>query len=452
MNNWTRRKFMGVTAGMLSSSLFTFKKSHAESNASLAYTSKIPIKKQYDIVVCGGGPAGFAAALAARRNGLSVLLVDNQGQLGGMGTSGLVSHWLGGRMNDCKTWAAGGIFKAFATEAAARGIALLPEPVQAGVWSPHGWSGGQLNAGVPFDPFGMAAFLDEKIIGAGVDILLQTTVIDVVVKNNQIAQIIISNKSGLAAIPAKYVVDATGDADIAARGGCEFVKGRDEDNLMAAATLQFHLYNVNQDALSEYIHTNKARRFRKKIKQLRETGEWPFPYDIFISAQLQEKGVFMINTSRLVGVDGTDGASITAGFIQGRKETQQLLAILKKNFPGFKNAKIKAVASALGVRETRRIVGDFILTVGDLNSEKKFTDTIGFSAYGWDLPNPKRPSDNPHHGKHLTRTPIPYQVMVPRPINNLIVPGRAISVERPALGPLRVMAPCMVMGERPRWQ
>lgn len=446
MNHLSRRKFMGATAGMFGSTFFSHTSSgFAAENKS--FQPEIRHQAAYDLVVCGGGPAGCAAALAARRNGLSVLLLDNQGQLGGMGTSGLVSHWLGGRKNDCKTWAAGGIFKMLATEAAAREIALLPAAEPAGKWSPHGWSGGQLNAGVPFDPFGMAAFLDEKILAAEIDVLLQTTAIDAVVRQQKISQIIISNKSGLAAVSAKLVVDATGDADVAARSGCEFVKGREADNLMAAATLQFHLYNVDQEALSEYIHQNKARRFREKIRQLRKIGEWPFPYDIFISAQLQEKGVFMINTSRLVGIDGTDGASVTDGLVRGRQETWKLLGILKKHFPGFANAKIKAVAPALGIRETRRIVGDLVLAVEDLNSEKNFPDTIGFSAYGWDLPNPKRPSDNPHHGHRLELTPIPYRVMLPRPIENLIVPGRAISVERPVLGPLRVMAPCMVMGE-----
>jgi hypothetical protein len=88
-----------------------------------------------------------------------------------------------------------------------------------------------------------------------------------------------------------------------------------------------------------------------------------------------------------------------------------------------------------------------VLSVEDLAAGKQFEDTIGFSAYGWDLPDPKRPSDNPSHGRKLAVTPIPYRIMVPKPVENLICPGRAVSVERPVLGPLRVMAPCMAMGE-----
>ena len=106
-----------------------------------------------------------------------------------------------------------------------------------------------------------------------------------------------------------------------------------------------------------------------------------------------------------------------------------------------------AVAPLLGVRETRRLRAEYVLTVADLSGGKDYADTIGFSAYGWDLPDPKRPSDNPSHGRKRAVTPIPFRVLVPRPVENLICPGRAVSVERPVLGPIRVMAPCMAMGQ-----
>ena len=155
----------------------------------------------------------------------------------------------------------------------------------------------------------------------------------------------------------------------------------------------------------------------------------------------------MINTTRLTGIDGTDAASRTEGLMRGRAEIQQLMALMRAHFPGFAHARLKAVAPMLGVRETRRIEGPYVLTVADVNQAAGFADTIGFSAYGWDLPNPKRPSDNPHHGRKPEVAPIPYRIMLPRGVDNLICPGRAVSVERPVLGPLRVMAPCMAMGE-----
>jgi hypothetical protein len=136
--------------------------------------------------------------------------------------------------------------------------------------------------------------------------------------------------------------------------------------------------------------------------------------------------------------------------MQGRREVTGLFALMRKYFPGFADARIKSVAPVLGIRETRRIVGDYIYSVDDLLAARDFEDTIGFSGYWWDLPDPKKPSYQPMHenkvGMKRLYTPIPYRVMVPRPIRNIICPGRAISVERDVLGPLREQAPCYAMG------
>lgn len=417
----------------------------------LNYEREIPIGPAYDVVVCGGGPSGIPAALAARRAGLSVLLVEATGQLGGVGTSAGVSHLLGGRTKDNRYWCVGGIFKEITEDLSARGGAINPVNIQGEKFSPHGWTGevSPLTYGVPFDPIQMVALLDEKMLEAGVDVLFFTNMVDVLVEDNRITHVVIFNKSGLQAIPTRAVVDATGDADVAARSGCEIVKGRSEDGLMTPATLMFHVDQVDQDALASEIYRTGSNRFRELIQSLRDAGEWTFPYDIFISVQLTEKGTLMVNTTRITDVDGTDGRSISRGMMQGRSEVQRLFALMKRHFPGFANARIKMVAPVLGIRETRRIVGDYVYTVEDLVNEMDFDDTIGFSGYGWDLPDPKRPSYQPmHNGPKLKRpyTPIPYRVLVPRPIENVICPGRAISVERDVLGPLREQGPCYAMG------
>ena len=289
---------------------------------------EIPLLQSYEVVVCGGGPAGCAAALASAREGLSVLVVEGQAQLGGTGTSGLVSHWLGGRFPNGR-WVVGGLFRELTQEAVAQGIALLPITEPGQMYTPHGWHLG-LNHGVPFDPFEMACYLDEKLADAGVDVLLSTQVVDVLVEADIITHVIIFNKSGLQAIPTCAVVDATGDADVAARSGCEVVKGRDEDRLMTPATLEFHVDNVDQDVLSDYIHEHKSPRFRTLIEELRAEGIWRFPYEIFISVQLNEKGTMMINTPRITGVDGTDGVSLSNGLVRGRVEINQLFEIMKR--------------------------------------------------------------------------------------------------------------------------
>jgi hypothetical protein len=415
----------------------------------------IPISDAYDLVVCGVGPSGVPAALAAARAGLKVLLVEQSGQLGGAGTSAGVSHLLGGRTKDNQYWCVAGIFQEVVEDLAARGGAINPVDIAGEKFSPFGWTGqvSNLTYGVPFDPLQMVALLDEKILAAGIDVLFFTSVVDVVVENECISHVIIFSKSGLEAVPTAAVVDATGDADIAARSGCAVVKGREEDGLMTPATLIFHVDRVDQDALRDEIYQSGSNRFKEKVQALRAAGNWPFSYDIFISVQLHEKGTLMINTTRICDVDGTDGRSLSRGMMQGRAEVQELFALMRQHFPGFADARIKSVAPALGVRETRRIVGDFVYTVADLAAARDFVDTIAFSGYGFDLPDPKRPSYQPMHtdkdAPKLKRdyTPIPYGVMLPRPVKNLVCPGRSISVERHVLGPLREQAPCYGMGQ-----
>lgn len=416
--------------------------------AKVHYACDLTASEPYDVVVCGGGPAGIAAALAARRAGRRVLLAEGTAQLGGMGTSGLVSHWLGGRTPDNRRQVVAGIFLELTREAVARGIALDPERIPEEEYPPHGWLK-SLATGVPFDPFAMAALLDARMLAEGVEVLLCTQFVDVRREGERITHAILFNKSGLQAVSARAVVDATGDADVAYRSGCRTVRGREGDGLMAPATLEFHVDNVDQDALAAEIYAKDSPRFRELIRSLREQGEWPFACDVFISVQLQEKGTMMINTPRICDVDGTDGASLTQGIMRGRSEVFRLLDVMRRHFPGFADVRLKGVAPLLGIRETRRVVGDFVLTVDDVLTGRDFPDTIGFTGYGWDLPDPKRPSQQPMAGKSRPRpvTPIPYRCLLPRPVTNLICPGRAVSVEREVLGPLRVQAPCFAMGQ-----
>ena len=317
---------------------------------------------------------------------------------------------------------------------------MLPRLDPAKKYHPFGWYNWFIH-GVPLDPYGIARLLDEKMKTAGVDVLLLTQAVDVLTDAGRITHVVVFNKSGLAAVPARAVIDATGDADVAARGGCECVKGRSEDGLMTPATLEFHVSHVDSSRLTSYIEARRDPKLRKKIQELRRQGVWPFAADIFLCTQLTEPNVFFINTVRLVGIDGTDGRSVTEGMIRGREEVGRLLAVLREHVPGFERAQLKAVAPLLGVRETRRIVADSMMTVRDLSEGKAFPDTVGFSMYGWDLPDPKNPSVQPfanddasggyrYKVKKGLSTPLPYRIMVPRPIRNLICPGRAVSVER----------------------
>ena len=406
----------------------------------------------YDVVICGGGPAGTAAAIAAAENGEKTLLVEENSELGGTGTSGGVSHWLGGRSRDCTKFVIGGIFQRLVEQAVSEGIALLPQPEKSG-HSPFGWLNGHLTAGIPFDRFLMAEFLERHVLAAGAEILYRTRLIDCTLDKDRdrIEAVELHNKSGKFAVRAKRFIDATGDADLAALAGVPFVVGEDVEHGCAPASLEFHVDHVDADVLKRYIDEHDSPRFLSEIRELTERGVWKFPFDRLITVQMTEKDHFMVNTPRLVGVDALDGRSITDGLIRGRKMVLELFRILKAHFPGFANARLCDVAPMLGIRESRRIEGRYTLTVDDVVSGKTFPDTIGYCCYSWDLPDPKRPSYQPISSKDLKirndRIPIPYRIMLPKKILNLHVPGRAVSVERPVLGPIRVMASCMLMGE-----
>lgn len=293
----------------------------------------------------------------------------------------------------------------------------------------------------------MSGLLDEKMAAGGVTLLYLTRVVDVMQEGGRITHLVLHNKSGFSAVPATLVVDATGDADVAVLSGCETVIGRKQDRLMTPVTLQVHMDGIDQEALAEYINRADSPRFLSEIEELRGKGEWPFIYERFITVQMTEPGTMMVNTPRITGIDGTGGASVTKGMIQGRREILQLLEVMR---PGCRNARLRAVAPLLGVRETRRIVGDFRYTVQDVVDRRAVADAIGFTAYGWDLPDPVKPSHQPMTAagtKRVAVTPIPYRILLPRPVPNLICPGRAVSVERHVLGPLREQAPCMAMGQ-----
>ena len=408
-----------------------------------------------DVLVAGGGPAGCAAAIAARRRGLSVLLVGATSALGGTATGGLVAHWLGGRSPGGR-WVVGGIFRELAEGAVSDGCALLPSMPAGTTYQPYAWLPWFVH-GVPLDPCRLVPFLERKLAAEGVCFRYETRVVGVESENGRIARVVTHSKEGFAARPVRCVIDATGDADVAALAGCPVHVGRDGDHLTTPASLTFHLSHVDHAVLQETIEKTRSPKFRELIASLRSTGEWPFPYDIFISVKGLADDEAMINTIRLVGVDGLDADSRTRAYVDGRREALQLLDIFRRHFPGFAQARIKSIAPLLGVRETRRIAGAFTLGVADLAAGTEFPDTIGFSMYGWDLPDPKRPSVQPlvdesggrfvNKAKKGLATPIPFRVMVPRGCANLLCPGRAISVERDVLGLLRVMAPCMAMGE-----
>lgn len=402
----------------------------------------------YDLIVCGGGVSGFSTALAAAEEGLRVLLIEREACIGGVATQGLVNHILGGRTYKFGRLitSIGGIYERLERRLLDDGAAVDVKDIDFSTPPPHGWYQ-SLSAGLIIDGERAKLVFEQWLTEIGVEILYHTEIVDVVKEEKRVCGLVISNKSGLSFVRGRYFADTTGDADICAFADCSYLVG-DEQGGVAPASLELHVDHVDHEALSAYMRETGDVRFKALIAPLREKGIWDFPYEIFISVMLTERDVFMINTNRMVGVDALDAKSATQGVIDARKENYQLFEIMRKYFPGFEHARIRSIAPALGIRESRRIVGEYTLTVDDLVGERVFDDAIAYSVYGWDLPDPKKPSYQPDEGKPKSLyTPIPYRCLIPQNVDNLIVAGRSISVERPVLGPIRVMAPCIAMGE-----
>ena len=414
----------------------------------MQYIKEITKVRSCQVAICGGGFAGFAAAYAAAREGMKVLLIERNGALGGVGTLGLVNHLLGARAFEgktCKT-CVGGLFARIEEELLKRSAAVNYKSTDLSL-PPHGWFK-TLGIGLIFDNEEMKRLLEELLSEVGVEILYYTDVIDVIRCGERLESLVIHNKSGLATVRADYFVDATGDGDIYAMAGCPFEFGNTEGGL-AAASLEMHVENVDSDALTDYMKRTDDRRFRAIIGNLKEAGIWRFPYEIFISVMLTRPDVFMINTIRQVGINGTDAESLSHGVLEGRRESFALLEIMRAHFPGFAHARIRSIAPSIGIRETRRLKALHVLGVNDLILGEAFPDSIALSGYGWDMPDPKHPSYQPYHGvaRKSAFTEIPYRSLLPLGVDNLIAVGRCIGAEREALGAIRVMAPCIAMGE-----
>ncbi len=411
----------------------------------------------FDFVVCGGGPSGFACALSAARKGLKTAIIEKYGCLGGTAALAGVNHLLGGRKlkEDTKEHVrvTGGIFDEITDALIAQGDAIEPNSIDLD-FNPFGWYP-RMASGVAFHETALKIKMEEMCTKAGIRIYYFTDLIGTNTDSGKITEVLVHNKDGLVALTAKYFADCTGDADLAFMSGVACRKGRESDGLMTPCSLIMHLDHVDGDQYVAYQNDHNSPKLIEIIERLKAEGTWKFPYEIFIAIQLVEKDVFMVNTIRQIGIDGTSEASVSKAMMEGRRESLLLFEIIKNNFPGFENARIRKIADHIGVRETRHILGRYTITVEDAMSGTKYEDCVAATTYNFDLPDPLRPSYDPMMGdaknpnaarKHVVIR-IPYRSLLPEGIDNLIVAGRCISSEREVLGPIRIMGPCMMTGQ-----
>jgi hypothetical protein len=402
---------------------------------------EIPLDDSWDVIVLGGGPTGSTAAAAAAREGAKTLLVEATGSLGGSGTSSLVPAWC--PFSDKEKI----IYKGLAETVLERCKAHQPH-VKA---QDLDW--------VPIDAERLKVIYDDLVTEFGVSVLFHTFFSAVETDGEgRIETVLISNKAGLTALRAKVFIDCTGDADLCAWAGAEFQQGDETGDLMPA-THCFILANVDEYGLShgEWLHGNNKK---SPIYDVLESGKYPLIIDAHACNNIVGPGTVGFNAGHLWDLDNTDPWSLSRGMMKGRKIARQYQEALAEFHPkAFANAFLVMTGSTMGIRETRRVIGDYVLTLDDYLERRSFDDEICRNSYYIDIHHAKKDVEanvkNRREGVEA-RTfrygvgeshGVPYRCLTPKGLKNVLVAGRSISCDRVVQGSVRVMPVCLAMGE-----
>lgn len=402
----------------------------------ISISMNLPLDERFDVIVVGGGPSGCTAAVAAARDGARTLLIEASGVLGGMGTSGLVPAWC--PFSDKDRIIYGGL--------AAKVFAKSKEGMAHVVPTAMDW--------VPIDSERLKRVYDDLVSEAGVTVLFHTSLGGVTLKAPGVVDVLLTaNKSGLGAFRAKVYVDCTGDGDLAVWAGAPFAKGDDRTGELMPVTHCFVLSNVDENG---YRHGEPLHRGMKTIL---DSGKYPLIADAHACNNLVGPGTVGFNAGHLWEVDNTRPETMSSALMQGRRIAAQFRdALAEWNPRAFGNAFLAATGSMMGVRETRRVTGDYVLTIDDYFARRCFEDEIGRNSYPIDIHTAKNEIEASRKGglnvmdryenyKKGESHGIPYRCLTPKGVRNVLIAGRSVSCDRPVQASIRVMPVCLVMGE-----
>ena len=410
---------------------------------------ELPVRDEVDVLVVGAGPAGIMAAQAAALvKGTKVMLIDSRGYLGGNMTIGLpLLGFLGRKGNEIIK----GLPLRFVERLRERGQATHHRacPLHVSL--------------TMVDPEGTKRLAWEIMDENNVEVLLYVFATDVIMEGNKRKGVIIDSKKGREVIYAKSIVDCTGDGDILYRAGAEMKYGNDQ-GIPQPPTLMFSMRGVDsrklRDAVADhpeiydidYIPNEFFRPmdnctfvgFRNQIRQAREAGyHLPVERTIFMTGMAEDE--WWVNMSRVNGIDATDPQQYTRGEHECMLQNEEVVRYLKAYIPGFENAYVDRVAPFMGIRETRRLVGEYTLTEQDIFDCAHFDDVIAVASYPVDLHHPVGGDCS------LWWCPdcydVPYRCLIPKKVDGVIAAGRDISATHLALASVRVMGPAMCLGE-----
>lgn len=409
----------------------------------------IKVEEGYDVLVAGAGPAGCAAAIAAARLGAKVLLVEAMGCLGGLSTAGIVSEF--DPMSNGERMLVGGIMQEIVENMYSRGF--MPDCSTPNRWrlDDHRYTS--------FKAEGLKLLLDEMVLEAGIEVRFFTRVIDADAdkETRQVRGAIISNVDGYSYIKAKKFIDATGDAILAdVAGVANRVAGVDTPHAMPP-TLCAVFAGINWEGIEFKYEECCPKDQPEKIAKAIDDG-------IFSQPDYHLPGLFQVddtvgysNSGHIYGTNAVNNKSLTNAMFVGRRQVREYEYFYKHYWKGFENLQLVTTAQLLGVRETRRIVGEYEMTYEDFKKRRKFPDQIAVFGKSVDLHGYKPGKDEiEKHYERFYRSDkvavgdyygIPYGILVPKEFDNLWVAGRCVSTDVMVQAAIRVQPACSMMGQ-----
>ncbi len=381
-----------------------------------------PVAARVDVIVSGGGPAGFGAALCAARQGARTVLLEQTGDIGGAATSGLMSHWTGNTK--------GGVYEE-----------ILQRSATPGCWRQA------------IDPEKLKTVLLEMLVEAGVQVHLYTFAVAPVLDAGRVGGVIAESKSGRTAFLAPVVIDASGDGDIAARAGVPYLQGREADGRMQPMTLMFKVAGVQCGLFplpGSFESITPLADGTTLQQHAREVLPQPAGHVLLYETTLP--GVVTVNMTNCIDVSGTSAEDLTRATLTCRQQMGTIVDFLQRFAPGFEECFAISSAAQIGVRETRHFQGDYSLTEEDILAARVFDDWVVTRAhFNFDIHNLDGSGLDENGVQNEFRQPrgytIPYGCLLPVGVEGLLLAGRCISGTHKAHSNFRVMPICANIGQ-----
>lgn len=423
----------------------------------------------HDVIVVGGGVSGSMAAIAAARLGADTLLIEQHGFLGGALTAMGVSPMMTFHAGDLQV------------------VRGLPQEVVQHLVDRAASPGhivdtvGFASSVTPFDTEAMKAVLEEMAVEAGVELLYHSTLVaadsnragiespapdlGAGLSSPTLLRVCVANRSGLQSFRASVFVDATGDADLAAKAGVPTVTGRESDSLTQPMTMNFRVGNVDIPRIRQCIRDNpndfnlkdaklvmtaprlSVSGFFSEVRAAKDAGELTIARDMALFFETNTPGEVNVNMTRLHGYDATNARSLTEAEVEGRRQVTEVFRFLKKWVPGFGGATLLTSGPHIGVRESRRIVGLYTLTADDLLNDHFFEDVVARGGYPIDIHSPTGEGIESRQLQPGASYGIPFRCLLNATASNLLVAGRCLSATHEALAAVRVSPIAMATGQ-----